>query len=234
MRAVRAPRPAGWLDDPLISVVFPSFAVLAVFSALDFQGYPDAFPLLAYAAVAVGAIAVTPLRIPAAVALAGVIGVAWHGDVTSRLHDHGLVVQRATAAELNRLVGSGGTVWAFQDARPLVLTHRVSPTPYILMVDGFDRWAFDHTPGGIRGYQAQLVAARPVGVYMGVGWEGPIAGEFKAWLNTRFRPTYVGDWRVLLPRGPYGVTVGSRTSRASSSSRSCCAALSARMARVGK
>ena len=112
----------GW-RHPLIWVVLPTFAALVVFSLADFQGYPDLFPLLPYAALGIGG-TVAALgrpqlrRIGTAAALAAtalLVVLSWHWYDTSPDNTHELVAQRAHGAALDRLLGPRATLYSLGD-----------------------------------------------------------------------------------------------------------------------
>lgn len=206
------------VKDPYVSIVILTFVALAVFSARDFQGYPDLYPLLPYAALGWGE-AVTLARgwiarlggglwrrrAGAAVALAAVAGLValtwvWYSIPAPR--DRGLVTQRGWATQLERLLGPRGNLYALGDPTPLVLTGRRNPSRYIYLGSGVAKWGVEHTPGRFAGWTGRIRAAHPAVVVL-EGWKlnGLYAQETERWLRARYSARYLGHWRVFVRHG---------------------------------
>jgi hypothetical protein len=196
-----------WVGLPLLAVlaavrrawvVLAPLLVIAAFSALDFQGYPDVYPLLPYAALGLaGAVAlaarVRALQVVAAAALVVVVATSW----TRFAGDDALGAQRAAATEIERLLLPGDTVYALGDPTPLVLIDRGNPSRYIYLSSGVGAWQIARTPGGFDGWMADIRAARPAVIVLH-GWRGELQQRVAAWLHTAYRPAWVGCWRVFL------------------------------------
>ncbi len=192
--------------DAVVWVALPTFLALAAFSLSDFQGYPDLYPLLPYAALGLGGTAAEvarrlgPLRRPAG-ALAGAMAVAlallcwhWYGGDPARNHE--LDRQRAHGAQLAGLLGPG-KLYSLGDPRPLVLTGRRNPGRFIYLGSGIGRWAAAHTPGGLAGWAARIRAADPAVIAFGGGWGGPLRGRMVALLRPGRQRRYL-DGRLVL------------------------------------
>jgi hypothetical protein len=199
-------------EDPYLNVVIPSFVFVAAFSALDFQGYPDLYPALPYAAIGVGggfALVLNRLADPkllragAAGSLAAVgalVALAWVSYSNDRPRDAGLPKQRADGARLEQLLAPDETLYALGNPMPLVLTGRRNPSPYIYLSAGVDKWKVDHTPGGFDGWTAEIRAEDPAIVVLApahgsrsVGrWHSQYAREMRAWLASHYRLLRVG------------------------------------------
>ena len=176
-------------------VVLGSFAAIAAFSALDFQGYPDVYPLLPYAALGVGG-AVTiarRLRPVAVAALVVLVAASW----TQFAGDGGLVAQRAEAADIQRLLEPGDRIYALGDPTALVLTGRRNPNRYVFLASGVAAWDEAHTAGGFGGWMAGIRAADPAVIVLH-GWRGTLERRVAAWLHERYVPAWDGGWRVFL------------------------------------
>ena len=175
--------------------VLGSFAAIAVFSALDFQGYPDVYPLLPYAALGIGgAVAVAGrLRPIAVVGLAVLAATSW----TQFAPADGLAVQSAQAASIERLLRPGETLYTLGDPTPLVLTGRRNASRYVFLGSGVGQWDEMHTPGGFGGWMGDIRAANPAVVVLH-GWRSALERRVAAWLHTQYVPAWDGSWRVFL------------------------------------
>jgi hypothetical protein len=194
--------------EPLVTIVLPPAAFFVAFSLVDFQGYPDAYPLLPYAALGVAGaaahgFAALDLRRPRATAVVGggiiaaaaVATFAWYSG--PRPEANALVAQRADVAEVARLLGDGGTVHSLGDPTPLVLMGRASPSAGIFLSSGIDRWIVEHTPGGFDGWTDELAAADPDIVLIG-GWGGDFNGPMRGWLGQDRELIHIGQLRLFV------------------------------------
>jgi hypothetical protein len=184
--------------DPLVTVVLPTLAVIAAFSALDFQGYPDVYPALPYAALGLAGVAALVARArlvrPAVVVAAALtVAVAW----TQFPDDDALAGQRAEASQIQRLLNPGDRVYALGDPTPLVLTGERNPSRYVFLASGVAAWQLARTPGGFGGWMAQIHAADPAVIVLH-GWRSPLEQQVAARLHGEYVPAYVGCWRVFL------------------------------------
>jgi 4-amino-4-deoxy-L-arabinose transferase-like glycosyltransferase len=201
---------ASSLHDPYCGVVFASFVPIVVFSLFDFQGYPDVFPALPYAAIGWGGAwaaathgahgerarhAVTALG---CAAVAVIVGLSWHAFDTAPENTPGLVAQRTDASSLDRLLRPGETLYVFQDPRALVLTRRRNPDRFVYVGGGIAKWRVDHTAGGFPAWKARVAASHPTIVVMGRFWDDQYAIAMKSWLHQVYRRKYLRDWRVFV------------------------------------
>jgi hypothetical protein len=232
--------------DPLILVVMGTAIPLAAFSAKDFQGYPDVYPALPYAALGVGgAVAFLAARItrPAwrraaaaaclvAVAALAVASWSWFGD-ESAPPNGGLAAQRASAAVVQRVLRPSEAFYALGDPAPLVVTRRRNPRRFVYLSSGVAIWDIRRTPGGFEGWKRRLLAARP-GVVMISGWKSACQRAVGAWLRTRFTPARAGSWYLFVSRRALerarrrGVPLQVRKGGPGSGRRSCAGATPAR------
>jgi hypothetical protein len=157
-----------------IVVALAAAAVTGVlWTAQDYDSWPDAFPLLPLAALGVGALArEVTLRVPRSAAVAGVVvwcivtsTLAIHTSVTGRSHD--LVAQRrSTSAVLGRLP-QDASVLSIQAPQPLVLSGRRNPTRMQMFGNGLDRYVDDTWPGGLAGFVSEIKQAQPEVIAVG-------------------------------------------------------------------
>jgi 4-amino-4-deoxy-L-arabinose transferase-like glycosyltransferase len=197
------------LGAPLVLVVLVTLLAEAGYACFDFQSYPDVLPLLAYPALGLAGAAAVLVRLlksaPARVATAGVlVGLAlltafsWSWFGSSPSNDNGLRAQGADACAVERMLGSGGRLWAMGDPAPLVMMRRRNPDRFIYLGSGVDQWKVDHTPGGFDGWTSQVKAADPSVVTMNF-WRGGLARAMRSWLLTAgYQSRWVGQWRVYL------------------------------------
>jgi hypothetical protein len=190
-------------NDPYVNVVVPSFLPIVAVSVTDFQGYPDLFPALPYAAVGIGggcALALRRLdglpvpRIGPAAAAAAVIAlfaVSWFAYSEDRPRDTGLLRQRAQAAKIEQLLGPSGTLYVLGNPALLVLTERRNPSRYVYLEAGTDSWVVDHLPGGFEGWRAAIRAADPEVVLVDE-WRSKLARRMKASLAAEYVRMRVG------------------------------------------
>jgi MFS family permease len=167
----------------------------------DFQGYPDLFPLLPYAALGcAGAVALVAgwigrerlpvLRVAAGATAAAMVAVVW---ISAERNQHGppagpkLSLQRKYASSVNRLLGPGERLYALGDPTLLVLTGRRNPTRYIYLGSGVDQWGIKHEFGSLAGWQAEIRAVDPPVIVMNT-WVSLRAQMMAAWLKQTYGP----------------------------------------------
>jgi Dolichyl-phosphate-mannose-protein mannosyltransferase len=142
-----------------ISVVAVGLAGLVgvAWTLRDFNGWPDAFLVLPFAAVGIGGIAVvvgdrrprgTALLAAAWIAVAVVMAVTY--ATTERRH--GLDRQRDQVAALLEQLPSDTSILSVEAPQPLVLSGMTNPTRHQMFVDGLDRYVDDTWPGGLVGF----------------------------------------------------------------------------------
>jgi hypothetical protein len=202
------------LHDPRSLSTFmalgPTCLVALAYINVDFQGGPDLFPLMPYAAlgwglavqaIASGVSAARPVRLHVGATLAVVLAVAVLGyswvsfgadDDNGKLDE-----QRRDAAVLQRMAGPDGGVLALGNPAPLVLTHRTNPDRIIFLSSGVAAWKVERTEGGLDGWKSEILQASPrVVVVHRTG--SPIVAELVTWLRSEgYESTRVGQWLTL-------------------------------------
>jgi len=200
------------VSDPLVLVVMGTAIPLAAFTAKDFEGYPDVYPALPYAAIgAGGAVAFLAARITrpawrragAAACLAFVAALtvaswSWF-DAASAPPNGGLAAQRSSAALVQRALLPGEPFYALGDPAPLVVTRRRNPRRFVYLSSGVAIWDMRRTPGGFDDWKRRFLAARP-GMVMISGWKSDCQRAVAAWLPSHFVPARVGSWYVFVSR----------------------------------
>lgn len=200
------PRLARVFKDPCAVVVVGTFLGVAAFTLSDFQGYPDLYPLLPYAAIGIGgAVALVEQRVSGtrwrravtALSLAGVaivVALSWSEYSTHPGRGWRLPAEQKDARTLNSVLGPGGTLYALGDPTPLVLTKRRNPNRYIYLDSGVDRWVIRNSPGRLK---TLIMSSDPEVVIVGE-WHSPAAGRVVAWLTSKYGSgTYLGQWFVF-------------------------------------
>lgn len=213
---VRTLRSAGepLAADPLLVGVLPPLAFIVAFSLVDFQGYPDAYPLLPPAALGVGGAAALLLaaverrwpapvagvpvaRIGLGLATAALLLVTWTAYSAPRREATALRRQERDVTAVEDLLLPGERLLALGDPAPLVLSGRRNPLRTIYLAAGVDRWVVETTPGGFEGWTAQIAATDPDAIVIG-GWTGEYGGPMRAWLRDRYRTLRVGNLHLFV------------------------------------
>ncbi|MGZ4437298.1 MAG: hypothetical protein ACXVW6_06640 [Nocardioidaceae bacterium] len=214
-------RPGGFraaLAAPLVTVVGITALCEIGYALTDFQGYPDVYPVLPYAALGLGGVAAllasavpgvagrraveaVTVVLVAALTVTSFIGFTRDTSTTAPLglNDHGLPKQLSDACGVRRLLGAHGTLWALGDSTVNVLLHRRNPDRFIYLGSGVGPWKIAHTPGGFDGWTRQIERVRPAVIVMH-GWSETGQRAMGAWLRLKggYKRRYLGDWRVFV------------------------------------
>jgi hypothetical protein len=197
------------IADPLVCVVAPSLLLIAVFSLIDFEGYPDLYPALPYAALGLAGAAAAlvdaarPGAFRRAATAAGVVvavalvGISWWRYTREGDKDHGLASQRATVAEIERLLEPGEKLYALGDPTPLVLSGRRNPSRFIYLSSGVGMWLKERTKGHLRGWMGQIRATHPAVIVLN-GWTAPLSYKVTLRLDRGFEHRSLGGWQLFL------------------------------------
>jgi hypothetical protein len=196
-----------WLRN---AIVLGTLLALVAFTLTDFQGYPDLYPMLPYAALGIGAAVafaeqrLDGTRLRPAVTAVGLIALAiglalsWSVYSSHRSRSAPLPAERADARMLNEILGPGGTLYSLGDPTPLVLTERRNPSRFIYLGTGVDEWIVHRTPGGLAGWEARIQSADPDVVVMST-WASHTSDKVRAWLAATYgRGTYLGNWLLFM------------------------------------
>ena len=169
-------------------VILPALAVglLAglAWTRKDYDAWPDLFPLLPVAAVGVAAAFVlVERRLPRrlAISLAAVVSVAALAlalDYAVSTRDDTLNLQRQAVEAVLEPLPTDATVISVEAPQPLVLTRRTNPTRHQMFRGGLQHHLDDVWPGGLAGFQQDLVAEDAdlvaVGATVGPRWRAAI------------------------------------------------------------
>jgi hypothetical protein len=183
--------------DPLVNVVFASFLATTAYTLYDFQGYPDLFPFLPYAALGFGGLAGLlrlidhdRLRTIAGIATIGgvvlIIGLAFSSfsAKTGRSASaHALEREQLVARRIGLLVPPGGVLYVAGNSRELVLLQRRNPDRYIYLASGI-AGSLVRRYGGLDGWTDRIQSARPDVVV--VDARGPYGRMLRRWVETRY------------------------------------------------
>ncbi|WP_439939237.1 hypothetical protein ACS3YM_06395 [Nocardia sp. N13] len=130
----------------------------------EYDAWADLFPVLPFAALGLGsayAVAVHRLAArPRAVvaAVLAVTAVVLALDYSLGTRNHGLDEQREATAAVLATLPDGATITSIEAPQPLVLTGRTNPTRYQMFRSGLQDYMDDTWPGGLDGFQRDLVA----------------------------------------------------------------------------
>ena len=130
----------------------------------EYDAWADLFPVLPFAALGLGAayavavhrLAARPRGVAAAVLAAAAVVLALTYSVGTR--DDGLDEQREATEAVLATLPPGATITSIEAPQPLVLTRRTNPTRYQMFRSGLQDYMDDTWPGGLVGFQADLVA----------------------------------------------------------------------------
>jgi hypothetical protein len=189
--------------NPLICVVAPPALALIAFTLHDFEGYPDVYPLLPFAALGAGATALLARRralgAGLAAAAAALAGFTWHDYATAPPSIISLGVQQDHADGVRQLLGPRGRLYAIGDPTSLVLTHRRNPNRYIYLGSGVLQWMVDRTPGGLGGWLASIRALDPGVIVVHTFHPKALAPRaFLHALRQGYESRWLGTWHVLV------------------------------------
>src|SRR5436190_1332151 len=191
------------------SVVLGTLLAVALLSIADFQGYPDLYPLLPYAAIGIGAaVAVAAPRIHglwprriagglALVAVAALAALSAHWYSTSRDSGPSLPAERAAALKVRGALDPGEQLYALGDPTPLVLARVRNPTRWIYLGSGVDRWAIHREFRSLAGWQAEIRRVDPPIVVMNL-WRSPTGQSMRRWLERTYgHETHLVHWTIF-------------------------------------
>lgn len=177
--------------DPAL-VVLPAMTVglLAglAWTLKDYDAWPDLFPVLPFAAIGVGAafaVAQRHLAPRAATSVATVLSIATVVlalvySVSTRSDT--LDEQRRDVDTVLAQLPQDATLISIEAPQPLVLTGRANPTRYQMFRGGLQDYMDDTWPGGLAGFQQDLVAEDAdliaVGETVGLRWRASIQPDY--------------------------------------------------------
>jgi len=194
-----------WLQEDGSMAVILSFPCPFLWSALDFQSYPDFFPFLPYAALGCGWMLSAAIRgieaqysltgrfVPIASVLVLLLLLGISGPQYYRTRNTELLHQRQWAAELNAKIPADYPVLSIGLPQALVLTGRTNPTPFAFVVNGIDNYIDAQTEGGFDGWVRDIDRMGHVVILL-----GPIRGQHVAkiqrWVEEKCRMAKIGQW----------------------------------------
>ena len=188
----RLARGDGRRDPRTAALVGVGAGLLAalVWSVKDFNGWPDAFLLLPFAALGVGGLAglladLLPARVALAATLAWVlVAAAMSLTYSVGTRDHGLTRQRESVDALRGLLPQDARIMSVGAPQALVLAHERNLSRFQLFDNGLVGYLDDTWPGGKRGYGRWIVDdQRPTVIAIG---HGKVPGWLAAELPTSY------------------------------------------------
>jgi 4-amino-4-deoxy-L-arabinose transferase-like glycosyltransferase len=155
----------------------------------DYDSWADLFPVLPFAALGIGALfalVIRRLAVREAVVLTAVLSVgaacAVALDYSLDARSDGLRTQERSVDAVLAQLPAGATITSIEAPQPLVLTGRRNPTRYQMFRGGLQDYMDENWPGGLEGFQRDLVARRPdlisVGETVSRRWRAAIAPEY--------------------------------------------------------
>jgi hypothetical protein len=144
-----------------------SGVVAVVWTLRDFDSWPDAFLVLPYAAIGVGAlaaVAVERLSRPAArsIVLAWtLVAVVVAAQLAVNRQDHRLAEQRRSVAAVVEHLPADATFMSLNAPQALVLTGKTNPSRFQTFSSGLDRYVAETYPGGMQGFVRDTRRRRP-------------------------------------------------------------------------
>jgi hypothetical protein len=201
------------LTKDRFSPLLLSFPLPIIWSMHDFQGYPDFFVFLPYAAVGFGYFLYLSLQAASDrlrrdskwISRSLVVGVcgailsvafinAW--AVRDKL-GKSLDYQSRWASEIETRYGNDMRFLSIGAPQLLVLLRRTNPTRYIVIVRGFDEHIDARIKGGLKGWLFDLEKYDPDVI----GFDdihGDRVAEIMEWLNRRYQLVKIGPWKLFV------------------------------------
>jgi hypothetical protein len=200
------------LSEDRFAALVLSFPVPIIWSVLDFQGLPDLYVLLPYAAMGFGWLLYLALQGLMGIEVIGrnmqttcflvlcatLVGSAVaHYRVTA---EDGLVKQRQWAQQVETLLGRDSKLVSIGRPEPLVLLHRSNPNRYLVIAGGVHNLIDANTPGGFEGWLEELEECDPAVIAFGPTRPEPVKERLRSWLRTRYQRREVGRWTLFVEK----------------------------------
>jgi len=140
--------------------------ISVVWTVRAFDGWPDSFPILPFAAVGIGSlVGVVVERAPGKVALVTTLVLCAACTATAVGYSVGnsddrLLKQRSETATVMRVLPEARII-SVRAPQALVLSHQRQPFRYQLFANGMTRYIQANEPGGIRGYSRRVATYAP-------------------------------------------------------------------------
>jgi hypothetical protein len=190
-----------------------SFAAFVIWSLWDFQGYPDLYVLLPYAALGFGWLLYLALQnlpeikesrtiLQKVCFLLLCIILLSSAALNYRMRsENGLVEQLQWAQQVEAQYGTDAKLISIGVPQILVLLHRTNPNPYVWINQGVDNKINADTPGGFEGWIEELERYDPDVIVFG-RTTGKFIPMLTDWLQSSYRETSVGDWTLFVKEYP--------------------------------
>lgn len=177
--------------DPAVIVLPAMTAGLLVglaWTLKDYDAWPDLFPVLPFSAIGVGgAFALVERHVArrttrALAIMLSVVGVVLALVFSVSMRDDTLNVQRHDVDAVLAQLPKDATITSIEAPQPLVLTGRTNPTRYQMFHGGLQDYMDDTWPGGLAGFQRDLLAQHPdlisVGATVSNDWRVSIEPDY--------------------------------------------------------
>lgn len=198
-------------EDPFAALLL-TFPVAVAWSLLDFQGYPDHYVFLPYAAVGCAGLVHGLLRaladrgwLPArgragALALLLAVLILSAGQQYRESRGVGLLRQRAWAANLAELAGPEGSIVSLGVPQALVLLRRTNPNPHVFLCCGMIGFLDARTPGGFDAWLQQIADEAPAAIVL-ERLRGRVGLRLAPRLASGYQGLRLGEWSAFVRRG---------------------------------
>jgi hypothetical protein len=198
-----------WISKDSFVILILSLPIPFLWSALDFQDYPDFYVFLPYTAIGFGWLLhhmvlsitntnkITPLvkRSFIGVICAILIGAAAVNYQTTASDE--LNIQKTWANEVVERFGEEVRIASIGVPEALVLMHKTNPNPYAFIIYGIDNRIDATTEGGFDGWLRNLEQYNPSLIFFGVT-HGKRLPKLEAWLAENYTPSNIGQWKVFI------------------------------------
>ncbi len=198
-----------WVSKDSYAILFLSLPIPFLWSALDFQDYPDFYVFLPYTAIGFGWLLYHMVRSIASrngispivknsfvgiicIILTGAAAVNYQTTASDELS-----TQKAWANEVAERFGEEVKIASIGVPEALVLLHKTNPNPYSFIIYGIDNHIDATTEGGFDGWLRNLEQYNPSLIFLGVT-HGKRLPKLEACLAENYTLSNIGDWKVLI------------------------------------
>ena len=198
-----------WVSQDAYAILFLSLPIPFLWSAIDFQDYPDFYVFLPYTAIGFGWLLHHMVRsitntdkitllikrsfiVVICMILIGAAAINYQATAADELN-----TQKAWAEEVTDRFGEEVKIASIGVPEALVLMHKTNPNPYSFIIYGIDNHIDATTEGGFDGWLQDLEQYNPSLIFFGV-MHGKRLPKFEAWLAENYILSNIGEWKVFI------------------------------------